>query len=98
MTDIKHSSVVTSEALSVLSKLKTPITGLDFLQLEFCKLDEKVKDTVADQFVRHANKLKGLDISGSLLDLSESDKVNVAEFAATILEAQEEINMKLLFL
>ena len=55
MADIKHSSVVTSEALSVLSKLKTPDTGIERMELSFYKLDETVKETVVDQFMRHAN-------------------------------------------
>ena len=55
ITDINHSSVVTSEALSVLSKFKTPDTGIKKMKLSFYKLDEPVKKTVVDQFMRHAN-------------------------------------------
>ena len=35
MTNIKHSSVVTSEALSVLSKLKKPVTGFEKVEFLF---------------------------------------------------------------
>ena len=55
MRGIKHCSLVMSEALSVLSKLNKPDTGFNEVQLHFNKLDDKVKQTVLDQFVRHAN-------------------------------------------
>ena len=87
-----HSSVVTSEALSVLSKLKKPDTGFEKVVLIFEKLDAKVKETVVDQFVRHAKQLKRLFIEGSS-DIPDADKVNVADLAIAILEAQEEIHM-----
>ena len=40
--------MVTSEALSVLSKVNKPDTGFEKLHLSFCKLDEKIKETVID--------------------------------------------------
>ena len=46
MQDIKHPSAVTSEALSVISKLKTPDNGLEMVKLTFHRLDEKVSETV----------------------------------------------------
>ena len=39
MEKIKHSSVVTSEALSILCKLKKPDTGFETVLFEFEKLD-----------------------------------------------------------
>ena len=51
MNGINHSSVVTSEALSVISKLNKPVTGFEKLTLGFAKLDEKLSETVLDQFV-----------------------------------------------
>ena len=96
MTHINHSSVVTSEALSVVSKLKKPETGFEKVELRFKKMDEKIKETVVDQFVRHANQLKELIIIGG--SVPELDKANVADLAAAILEAQEEIHMERLCL
>ena len=48
MDDIKHSSVVMSEALSVIFKLKKPDAGFEKIDLRFRKLDEKVSETVLD--------------------------------------------------
>ena len=73
---IKHSSVVTSESLSVYSKLNKPDTGFEKIVMTFFKLDEKVSETVVDQFVQHSKNLKQLEIKG-LKDLPESDKLNV---------------------
>ena len=67
------------------------------MQLEFYKLEEKVKETVVEQFVRHTSKLKELIISAPATMIS-SDLVNVADLAAVILEAQEEIHMEKLCL
>ena len=64
MSDIKHSSVVTSEALSVISKLNKPDTGFEKIELGFSKLEQKVSETVLDQFVQYAKHLKELKISG----------------------------------
>ena len=60
MEYIKHSSVVTSEAFSVILKLDKPNIGFESIDLGFCKLDEKVSETVLDQFVQHAKHLKEL--------------------------------------
>ena len=84
MESVKHAAMVTSEALSVISKLKKPDTGLEKLGFEFLKLDEKLSDTVLDQFVQHAKLLKVLKVVG--LNLPESDKLNVLELASRILE------------
>ena len=51
MYGIKHSSVVTSEALSVISKLKKPATGFECIEFGFFKLDEKLSETVLEQFI-----------------------------------------------
>ena len=58
MTDIKHSSTVTSEALSVITKLDKPDTGFENVKLSFNRLDEKVSDTVVDQFSQHVKHLQ----------------------------------------
>ena len=39
MSDIKHSSEVTSEALSTILKFDKPDTGFEHIVLEFSKLD-----------------------------------------------------------
>ena len=57
MDDIKHSSLVMSEALSMFSKLKKPDTGFEKIVLGFSRLDEKVSETVLDQFSQHAKNL-----------------------------------------
>ena len=67
------------------------------MHLEFYKLEEKVKETVVDQFVRHTSQLKELLISAPAT-MKSSDLVNVADLAAVILEAQEEIHMEKLCL
>lgn len=51
MNNINHPAIVTSEALSVISKLNKPDTGFEKLTLGFVKLDEKLSETVLDQFV-----------------------------------------------
>ena len=48
MQSIKHSAAVTSESLSIISKLEMPDTGLEELILIFMELEEKVSDTVVD--------------------------------------------------
>ena len=45
---IKHSSEVTSEALSVFTGLKKPNTGFEKILLGFCSLENQVSETVAD--------------------------------------------------
>ena len=50
VTGIKHSSIVSSESLSVISKLNKPDTGFEKLEFWFHKLDEKVSETVMNQF------------------------------------------------
>ena len=45
---IMHSSVVTSESLSLISRLNLPDTGFEQLVLSFGKLDEKISQTVVD--------------------------------------------------
>ena len=45
--------------------------------------------------MRHTNQLKELNIEGFVPD---TDKLNVADLAATILDAQEEIHMERLTL
>ena len=60
MYSIKHSSAVTSEALSVISKLNKPDTGFEKVDLVFVKLDEKISDTVVDQFSQHVKHLQYL--------------------------------------
>ena len=60
VTKIRHSSVVTSECLSVISKLRKPDSGFEKLELEFIKLDEPVSETVLNQFVQHIKHLQDL--------------------------------------
>ena len=89
MFNIKHSSTVTSEAFSVISKLKKPDTGFEGITLVFYKLDKKLSETVFDQFVQHAKQLKAFSMYG-YDDLPETDEPNVLELASRILEEQEE--------
>ena len=96
MSDIKHSSVVMSEALSLLSKLKKPDTGFERIGLLFSKLDEKVSETVLDQFVQDNKHLKELYIGG--YDLPEADRPNVADLATKVIEGQKESSMEKLTL
>ena len=65
--------------------------------MEFSKLDERVKETVINQFVRHANHLKELILEGGYR-IPEADKGNIANLAAAILEAQEQVHMETLSL
>lgn len=48
MQAINHSSVVTSESLSVISKLRKPDRGFEKIELWLQKLDESVSDTVVN--------------------------------------------------
>ena len=58
---IQHSTAVTNEALGVLSRLMKPGQGFKKLQLiEFMKMDEKLSDTVVDQFVLHCKHIETL--------------------------------------
>ena len=57
MREIKHSSEVTSEALYVISKLEKPDTGFEKISFSFSKLDDKVSETVLNQFVQHTKHL-----------------------------------------
>ena len=77
--------MVTSEALSVISKLKKPDIGFESIELRFCKLEEKVSETVLDQFVQHAKHLKELCIEGYRLGV---DKPNLSDLATKIIEEQ----------
>ena len=54
---ISHSTVVTDEALIVISNLSMPPTGLTDLTLTFEVLDMKVSQTVLDQFTQHCRNL-----------------------------------------
>ena len=48
MECIKHSSIVTSEALSVISKLPKPDSGFESINFQFVKLEAKLSETVVD--------------------------------------------------
>lgn len=81
----KHSAAVTKEVISVLSKLiKTPETGLEMVVLTFFKLDEKVSETVVDQFTRHTTQLKTFTVD-AIGDAPEADKQNMADLAARVI-------------
>ena len=85
MASIKHSSTVTSESLSVISKLRKPETGFEQVDLNFHKLDERISETVIDQFTKDTKQLKKLQIS-AYNDLLEADRPNLLELAAKIIE------------
>lgn len=80
MDKIKHSSEVTSQALSVIERLYKPDTGFEKILFSFHKLDERVSDTVVDQFLPHTKHVQNLVIQG-LDDLPETDRQNVVELA-----------------
>ena len=61
---INNPSTVTSEALSVLSKLKTPAKGLESFEFSLIKLEEKLSETVFDQFIKLIKHLKVLKMNG----------------------------------
>ena len=82
---IKHSSVVTSEALSVISKLNKPATGFESIKLYFKKLDEELSETVVDQLVKHCQHLQVLKIE-AYHSLTEEDRLNVLSFTSRIIE------------
>ena len=58
------------------------------MYFSFSKLDEKLSETVLDQFVQHIRNLKILSIEGK--DLLETDRIQVLQFASRIIEEQEE--------
>ena len=88
MTNIDHSFIVTSEAISVISKLPKPVTGFEFIRFEFLTLEAKLSETVVDQFLQHTRYLKKLIITG--YGLENKEKLNAIDFATTILDNQEE--------
>ena len=61
------------------------------MYFSFSKLDEKLSETVLDQFVQHIRNLKILSIEGK--DLLETDRIQVLQFASRIIEEQEESGM-----
>ena len=88
MGNIKQSSEVTNEALSVISKLKKPATGFEKVEFSFRKLDEKLSETVFDQFLPHAKQLRVFGTTG--IGLQETERLNLIELAYRIIEEQEE--------
>ena len=91
MDSVKHSSLVTSEALALLSRLNKPENGFKELSLSFQKLDEKVSETVLEQFLQHVKHLELLEMASVLpqglpeVD-QEADRQNIQELASRILE------------
>ena len=65
--------------------------------MTFHKLDEKVSETVLDQFLHHAKHLDSVMIGGKI-DLPEADKLNVVDLASKIIEVQEEASISMLTL
>ena len=94
MQYIDHPTSVTNEFLSVLSTLNKPPTGFDKLELSFKILDQKVSQTILDQFTNHCRQLKELDISTYGLESREEDELNLCDLAVRILEAQTMDNME----
>lgn len=91
MDSVKHSSLVTSEALALLSRLNKPENGFKELSLSFQKLDEKVSETVLEQFLQHVKHLELLEMGSQspqgLPEVDqEADRQNIQELASRILE------------
>ena len=83
----------------MISKLKKPENGFEEIELTFKKLDEKLSETVVDQFLRHVRYLKRLAIFGEdSSSCEEADKLNILELATKIIEEQEEPMIKKLSL
>ena len=99
MESVKHSSLVTSEALALLSRLNKPENGFKELSLSFQKLDQKVSETVLEQFLQHVKHLELLEM-GSISPQGlpevdqEADRPNIQELASRILEVQEDNNLR----
>ena len=85
--------MVTSESLSVICKLNKPDTGFEEVAFSFSRLDEKVSETVLNQFLPHAKHLKEMYFEG-YDDLPEEDKLNVLDLATKIIEEQEESSIE----
>ena len=85
---------MTNEAFSVLSNLNKPPTGFENLTFrDWCKLDEKVSQTVIDQFASHCQHMQELQIDGFLLE-SETDRKNMCDLVAKIFDSQADNQMK----
>ena len=63
-----------------------PDTGFEHLNFNFDELNEKVSDTVVDQFVQQAKNLQELIISGGDA-IPEKDRQNVVELTSRLIEA-----------
>lgn len=96
MAYIKNSAAITSEALNVLSRHIDPEKGLTALLIsDMYKMDERLSDTVVEQFALHCKNLEELTLEGSDRDkLPASDRPNLVDFFARILEEQKDDKMK----
>ena len=64
---------------------------------EILKMEEKLSDTVVDQFVQHCKHLEKLELEGAdEQKVSETDLMNTLDFFARVLEAQEDDKMQTL--
>jgi len=63
---VQHSASLTNEALGVFSRLMTQKEGFKTLTFaEILKMEEKLSDTVVDQFVQHCKHLEKLELEGA---------------------------------
>ena len=91
---IYHPTAVTNELLSCIAKLDKPLTGFSRVTLvDWDTLDEKVSDTVVDQFTQNCRHLIKLKIDGKKLN-TETDRLNKMDLVAKILDAQAEDKMQ----
>ena len=92
--EIFHPTAVTNELLSCLATLDKPLTGFSKVTLvDWNTLDEKVSDTVVDQFTQHCRHLIELEIDGKKLN-TETDRLNKMDLVARILDAQASDKMQ----
>ena len=97
MHKIDHSCAVTNQVLTTLATINKKPNGFEKLTF-WCwnTLDEKVSQTVVDQFAQHCRHLKKLEVAGSdAFDekfgfKTEADRRNMCDLVAKILDVQAE--------
>ena len=82
----------------MLAKLNKPKTGFESLTLGFNQLEERLSETVLEQFVQHCRHLTKFEMAKCEELLHEQDRLNVLDFTTRILDEQSAPKLKEIYL
>ena len=81
----------------MLAKLNKPSTGFETLIMGFYRLEERLSETVLEQFIKHCTHLTKFRMVQWEESLPEQDRLNVLDLISRILEEQSEPKLQEIF-